>query len=213
MKRWMNFSFLLLMFCTNRPPKHNNWTETGRSTLDFPSHGQSSGRSGVVFSIYFEWACSVLYYSYGRTHTHDPATHLAIVPMQPVLSKGLIKQFGGSGPSPSTALLFTAVLLPKSLHNCFWLGRGKKKPKKLKSSYWLPLWEHLPPEEHKSRVTAHCQAPCQPLSTSFQRKNHPLSPVWKAEHLSTPITRIDVTCKYVHSTHSSACKTDRQTDR
>lgn len=88
---------------------------------------------GTVFSDYFESACSVLYYSCGRTHAHDPATHLALVPMQPVVSKGLIKQCQGSGPSPSIALLFTGLLLSQSHYTTVSDWVQKKKP--VKSSY------------------------------------------------------------------------------
>lgn len=59
---------------------------------------------GAVFSHYFERACSVLYYSCGRTRAHDPATHLALIPVQPVVSEGLIKLCRSSGPSPAIAL-------------------------------------------------------------------------------------------------------------
>lgn len=92
----------------------NQWWLSGIPPL-FPAAGTRHpgfschrGRvlEGAVLSDYFEWDCSVLYYSCGRTHAHDPATHLALVPMQPAVSEGLIKQFRSSGPSPSIALVF-----------------------------------------------------------------------------------------------------------
>lgn len=171
------------MFCANYSPKHSNWIEAGTKHFGFSCH-MGRALEGAVFSDYFEWACSVLYYSCGRTNAHDPATHLALVPMQ-LVSKGLIKQCRGSGPSPSIALLFTALLLPKSLHNCFWLG--EKKNPTVKSSYWLPLWGHLPPEERRAQRQLTVKLPVKHCLPPFKRKITQLHPN-EAEHISTPIT-------------------------
>lgn len=109
---------------------------------------------------------------------------------------------------PSIALLFfTDLLLPKPLHNCFWQGKKKKKSEILLLTSTLRTstsWGA------KSRATAHCQAPCQLLSASFQKKNHPLSPEWGRAPIDTHHhrERNDVKCKYVHS-----IQTERQTDR
>lgn len=129
---------------------------------------------GAVFSDYFGSAWSILYYSCSRTHVHDPATHLALVPMQPVASKGLIKQCQGSGPSPSIALLFTDLLLPKSLHNCL-------------TTYWLPLWGLLPPEERRPERQLAIKLPVSHCLPPFKRKITHFHPN-ETEHLLTPIT-------------------------
>lgn len=75
----------------------------------FLSRQQSSGRSNTVRLL--EWVCSVLYYSCSRTQTHDPATHLALIPMQPAVSEDLIKLCKASGPSSFNDLNSTSVLL------------------------------------------------------------------------------------------------------
>lgn len=72
----------------------------------------------AVFSDYLERACSVLYYSCGSMHAHDPATHLALFPVHLAVSEGLIKHCWSSGPSPSTALSSAALLLLKNHKNC-----------------------------------------------------------------------------------------------
>ncbi len=80
-------SLLLYIFFTNCSPKYSKRTAAGMKHPGFSNHmGRVLERA--EFSDYFEWACSVLYYSCGRTHAHDPATHLALVPMQPEVSEG-----------------------------------------------------------------------------------------------------------------------------
>lgn len=150
-------SYLLYAFLTNS--FLINWSRTQTPGISL-SHGWAL--EGAVFTDYFQSACSVLYYSCSRTHAHDPATHLALVSMQPVVSKGLIKQCRGSGPSLSlsTALLFTAPI-PKSSHNCLRLLKNSE------DLYWLPLGGLLPPGERRA-------ACCQPPSASFLKE--PLSP-------------------------------------
>lgn len=171
----------------------NQWWLSGIPPL-FPAAGTRHpgfschrGRvlEGAVLSDYFEWDCSVLYYSCGRTHAHDPATHLALVPMQPAVSEGLIKQFRSSGPSPSIALVFFFFLFlhPSSSQSHYttasdWVEGGEKKEKRPKNVKSLLLTSTLRTSTSwgaRSRATAPCQAPCQPLSASFQKKNHPLS--------------------------------------
>lgn len=159
---------------------------------------------GEVFSDYFQWACSVLYYSYDRTHAHDPATHLALVPMQPVFSKGLIKQFRGSGPSPSIALLFTALLLPNSLHNCFWLCEKKYKIKK-----WNPPIDfhsediYLPRSEEQSDSSLSSS-----LSATVCLLSKEKSPTFTRMKQKTyrPIERNYIEHKYLHLNNVYECK-------
>lgn len=67
------------------------------------------------FSAYSEPARSALYYSCGGMHTTQPLIWL----LQPLLSAGLIKQFGRQRPvTPSPAS-------SQSLHTSFWLGGGE----------------------------------------------------------------------------------------
>lgn len=58
-------------------PKYSNWSRNQTPWI-FLSHGWAL--EGAVFSDYFQSACSVLYYSCGRTHAHDsfgPCFHAA----------------------------------------------------------------------------------------------------------------------------------------